>query len=55
MDNRQVHGILEPMVSSGFAFSAKRWLEILARQCERFSSPILPPTTNNPLVDAGKL
>ena len=33
VDNRLVHPIFQPIVSSGFAFGAKRWLAMLNRHC----------------------
>ncbi|XP_050368998.1 homeobox-leucine zipper protein ROC2-like [Argentina anserina] len=34
VDNRMVHNMFKTLVSSGFAFSAKRWVSALVRQCE---------------------
>ena len=49
-DNSNVHGVFEQMVSSGFAFSAKRWVETIARHCQRPSSPM---ATISPFSNAG--
>ena len=34
VDNSLVHNMFEPLVSSGFAFCAKRWVATLIRQCQ---------------------
>lgn len=39
-DDRAVHNIYKPLVSSGLAFGAKRWVAILDRQCERLASSL---------------
>ncbi|VFQ83391.1 unnamed protein product [Cuscuta campestris] len=49
----QLVNIYKPLLSSGLAFSAKRWIETLNRQCERFASKMslsLPATPNDNLV-----
>lgn len=38
MDERAVHDIYKPLVNSGIAFGAKRWVATLNRQCERLAS-----------------
>jgi homeobox-leucine zipper protein len=38
VDDRSVHNIYRPLVNSGLAFGAKRWVETLDRQCERLAS-----------------
>lgn len=38
MDERAVHDIYKPLVNSGIAFGAKRWVATLDRQCERLAS-----------------
>ncbi|KAI4295862.1 hypothetical protein L6164_035862 [Bauhinia variegata] len=38
VDDRSVHNIYRPLVNSGLAFGAKRWLATLERQCERLAS-----------------
>jgi len=58
VDNRLVHNIFQPLVISGFAFSAKRWVNTLARQFERFatlmarSTPTDSGGKNTPLCSA---
>ncbi|XP_071722589.1 homeobox-leucine zipper protein PROTODERMAL FACTOR 2-like [Rutidosis leptorrhynchoides] len=37
-DDRSVHNIYKPLVASGLAFGAKRWVATLDRQCERLAS-----------------
>ncbi|KAK8952354.1 Homeobox-leucine zipper protein ROC2 [Platanthera zijinensis] len=37
-DDRSVHSMYRPLVSSGLAFGAKRWVSTLDRQCERLAS-----------------
>ncbi|GFY99143.1 homeodomain GLABROUS 2 [Actinidia rufa] len=47
VDDRGVHSIYRPLVNSGLAFGAKRWVCTLDRQCERLAiamAPNLPPT-----------
>ncbi|KAL5578929.1 hypothetical protein UlMin_011371 [Ulmus minor] len=38
VDDRSVHNIYRPIVNSGIAFGAKRWVATLERQCERLAS-----------------
>jgi len=38
--DRLVHGIYKPVVDSGIAFGAKRWLANLNRQCNRLTSAV---------------
>ncbi|XP_059301480.1 homeobox-leucine zipper protein MERISTEM L1-like [Lycium ferocissimum] len=38
VDDRAVHNIYRPLVDSGLAFGAKRWVATLDRQCERLAS-----------------
>lgn len=38
VDDRSVHNIYKPLVNSGLAFGAKRWVATLDRQCERLAS-----------------
>ncbi|OIV95012.1 hypothetical protein TanjilG_22209 [Lupinus angustifolius] len=38
VDDRVVHSIYKPLVDSGIAFGAKRWVATLDRQCERLAS-----------------
>ncbi|KAL0909552.1 hypothetical protein M5K25_020432 [Dendrobium thyrsiflorum] len=38
VDDRSVHSIYKPLVNSGIAFGAKRWVSTLDRQCERLAS-----------------
>ena len=49
VNNSLVH---KPMVSSGFAFSAKRWVATMARECERFAAVMTK--TNSSTIDGGK-
>lgn len=51
MDDRAVHSIYRPLVDSGLAFGAKRWVATLERQCERLASVM---ASNIPTGD-GKL
>ncbi|KAJ3678341.1 hypothetical protein LUZ60_002144 [Juncus effusus] len=37
-DDRAVHNLYKPLVNSGLAFGAKRWVGTLERQCERLAS-----------------
>ncbi|KAK7308817.1 hypothetical protein RJT34_05075 [Clitoria ternatea] len=46
VDDRAVHNMYRPLVSSGLAFGAKRWLAALDRQCQRIASSMatnIPP------------
>ncbi|KAJ0264921.1 Homeobox-leucine zipper protein PROTODERMAL FACTOR 2 [Hirschfeldia incana] len=38
VDDRSVHSMYKPLVDSGLAFGAKRWVSTLERQCERLAS-----------------
>ncbi|KDP20783.1 hypothetical protein JCGZ_21254 [Jatropha curcas] len=38
VDDRSLHSVYKPLVSSGVAFGAKRWVATLDRQCERLAS-----------------
>ncbi|MQM14877.1 hypothetical protein Taro_047811 [Colocasia esculenta] len=38
VDDRTVHTMYKPLVNSGLAFGAKRWVSTLDRQCERLAS-----------------
>ncbi|KAJ7967654.1 Homeobox-leucine zipper protein like [Quillaja saponaria] len=38
VDDRSVHNIYRPLVNSGLAFGARRWVVTLDRQCERLAS-----------------
>ncbi|CAI9756584.1 unnamed protein product [Fraxinus pennsylvanica] len=38
VDDRTVHTIYKPLVNSGLAFGARRWIATLDRQCERLAS-----------------
>ncbi|GMY36943.1 homeobox-leucine zipper protein MERISTEM L1-like isoform X1 [Fagus crenata] len=38
VDDRAVHNIYRPVVNSGLAFGAKRWVATLDRKCERLAS-----------------
>ncbi|KAG8385711.1 hypothetical protein BUALT_Bualt03G0073600 [Buddleja alternifolia] len=49
IDDRAVHTIYKPLVNSGLAFGAKRWVAILDRQCERLASVM----ANNISTDVG--
>ncbi|XP_038710900.1 homeobox-leucine zipper protein PROTODERMAL FACTOR 2-like isoform X2 [Tripterygium wilfordii] len=40
VDDKSVQSIYEPLVNSGLAFGAKRWLATLDRQCERIASSL---------------
>ncbi|KAE8728673.1 Homeobox-leucine zipper protein MERISTEM L1 [Hibiscus syriacus] len=37
VDDRAVHNLYRPLVNSGLAFGAKRWVATLGRQCERLA------------------
>lgn len=50
VDDRSVNEIYKPLVNSGLAFGAKRWLATLDRQCERLASSM---ATNVPAGDIG--
>nr|XP_016486479.1 PREDICTED: homeobox-leucine zipper protein MERISTEM L1-like [Nicotiana tabacum]XP_016486480.1 PREDICTED: homeobox-leucine zipper protein MERISTEM L1-like [Nicotiana tabacum] len=50
VDDRAVHNIYRPLVNSGLAFGAKRWVATLDRQCERLASAM---ANNIPTGDIG--
>ncbi|CAN4116680.1 unnamed protein product [Withania somnifera] len=50
VDDRSVHNIYRPLVNSGLAFGAKRWVATLDRQCERLASAM---ANNIPTGDIG--
>ncbi|KAA8526494.1 hypothetical protein F0562_008303 [Nyssa sinensis] len=47
IDDRGVHNIYKPLVNSGLAFGAKRWIATLDRQCERLASAMATSIPNN--------
>jgi homeobox-leucine zipper protein len=49
-DDRAVHILYKPLVNSGLAFGAKRWVGTLERQCERLASVM---ASNIPNGDIG--
>ncbi|XP_009766038.1 homeobox-leucine zipper protein HDG2-like [Nicotiana tabacum] len=52
VDDSAVHDIYKPLVSSGLAFGAKRWIATLDRQCERLASAM---ATNFPTNDLSNM
>ncbi|KAK4711390.1 hypothetical protein R3W88_005903 [Solanum pinnatisectum] len=50
VDEKAVHDIYKPLVNSGIAFGAKRWVATLDRQCERLASVL---AINIPTGDVG--
>ncbi|XP_019186546.1 PREDICTED: homeobox-leucine zipper protein MERISTEM L1-like [Ipomoea nil] len=52
VDDRAVHSIYRPLVNSGLAFGAKRWIATLDRQCERLASAMAAYNII-PAVDGG--
>ncbi|KAI4298652.1 hypothetical protein L6164_032186 [Bauhinia variegata] len=52
VDDRSVHNIYRPLVNSGLAFGAKRWLATLERQCERLASSMASNIPAGDLCDA---
>ncbi|XBI95052.1 hypothetical protein VPH35_031591 [Triticum aestivum] len=50
VDDRSVHNIYKPLVGSGLAFGARRWVGVLGRQCERLASAM---ASNIPTSDIG--
>lgn len=50
VDDRAVHTRYRPLVDSGLAFGAKRWVATLGRQCERLASAM---ANNIPAGDVG--
>ncbi|XP_042459145.1 homeobox-leucine zipper protein ROC2-like [Zingiber officinale] len=56
VDDRSVHNIYKPLVNSGLAFGAKRWVSTLDRQCERLASVMasnIPTTEIGVITSAG--
>ncbi|XWS09843.1 hypothetical protein CRYUN_Cryun39dG0024300 [Craigia yunnanensis] len=51
VDNRSLHPIFLPIVSSGFAFSAKRWIAMINRHCQWLATSLARSTS----TDAGVL
>ncbi|KAL5214855.1 hypothetical protein ABZP36_004007 [Zizania latifolia] len=49
-DDRSVHNIYRPLVNSGLAFGARRWVGTLDRQCERLAGAM---ASNIPASDIG--
>ncbi|XP_060209578.1 homeobox-leucine zipper protein HDG2-like [Lycium barbarum] len=52
VDDTEVHNIYKPLVNSGLAFGAQRWLATLDRQCERLASAM---ATNIPTNDPSNM
>ncbi|CAH9082336.1 unnamed protein product [Cuscuta europaea] len=50
VDDRAVSSLYRPLVNSGLAFGAKRWIATLDRQCERLASAL---ANSIPAVDGG--
>ncbi|KAL6659409.1 hypothetical protein ACP70R_003449 [Stipagrostis hirtigluma subsp. patula] len=50
VDDRSVHNLYRPLVNSGLAFGARRWVGTLDRQCERLASAM---ASNIPNTDLG--
>ncbi|KAL5700253.1 Homeobox-leucine zipper protein PROTODERMAL FACTOR 2 [Ranunculus cassubicifolius] len=50
VDDKSVHNLYKPLLESGLAFGAKRWVATLDRQCERLASVM---ATNIPPGDVG--
>ncbi|KAK8679898.1 hypothetical protein V6N13_108860 [Hibiscus sabdariffa] len=56
-DDRAVHHLLQPFLSSGFGFGAHRWLATLQRQCDCMAilmSQDVPGEDNTGITPAGK-
>uniref|UniRef100_A0A0D9X544 START domain-containing protein n=1 Tax=Leersia perrieri TaxID=77586 RepID=A0A0D9X544_9ORYZ len=49
VDDSSVHNIYKPLVNSGLAFGAKRWVGTLDRQCERLASAMASNIPNGDL------
>ncbi|KAL5230352.1 hypothetical protein ABZP36_029128 [Zizania latifolia] len=49
VDDSSVHNIYKPLVNSGLAFGAKRWIGTLDRQCERLASAMASNIPNGDL------
>ncbi|XP_024018593.1 homeobox-leucine zipper protein PROTODERMAL FACTOR 2, partial [Morus notabilis] len=50
VDDRRVHKMFEPIVTSGLAFSAKRWVATLARQCALIRAHTSPSIADGVLI-----
>ncbi|KAK5844708.1 hypothetical protein PVK06_000849 [Gossypium arboreum] len=52
VDNRSLHPLFRPIVSSGFAFSAKRWIATINRHCQWLttSTARTAPSTDGVLI-----
>lgn len=53
VDDTLVHNIYKPLVSSGLAFGAQRWVATLDRQCERLASALATYSPTNSVTDMG--
>lgn len=53
VDDSGIHHIYKPLVSSGLAFGAKRWLATLDRQCQRLVSAVATPIPTNDFSNMG--
>lgn len=53
VDDRGVHNLYRPLVSSGLAFGAKRWVFTLDRQCERLASAMATTLSPDIATSAG--
>ncbi|KAF3663947.1 Homeobox-leucine zipper protein ROC2 [Capsicum annuum] len=51
VDDTLVHNIYKPLVSSGLAFGAQRWVATLDRQCERLASALATYSPTNSVTD----
>ncbi|KAK2988028.1 hypothetical protein RJ640_011291 [Escallonia rubra] len=51
VDDRGVHNIYKPLVNSGLAFGAKRWVATLDRQCERLASAMATTVPTNDVTN----
>ena len=51
VDNRSLHPLFRPIVSSGFAFSAKRWIATINRHCQWLTTST---ARTAPTTDGGK-
>ncbi|XVF77590.1 hypothetical protein PTKIN_Ptkin14bG0057500 [Pterospermum kingtungense] len=50
VDNRSVHPIFRSIVSSGFAFSAKRWISMINRHCQWLATSMARTTPTDDFV-----
>ncbi|KAG8502729.1 hypothetical protein CXB51_000622 [Gossypium anomalum] len=52
VDSRSLHALFRPIVSSGFAFSAKRWIATINRHCQWLTTSMarIAPTTDGVLI-----